>query len=269
MKAAQPDIEIPITRVAAAYTGGVALNTFAPARLGDVLKIGIARAGIHGSSVPTLAATVGLITAFDAVFGIIVVIAMWALGIFPALPTAPSLAVDLWHIGVAHPVVSVATIVGLAVGFMYARRHMSRRVRAFIEKVRAGFAVLHSPRRYLFTVIPYQMASWGVRIATAYVLLEAFHLNASPAAATAVIVVTGVASMAPTPGGVGAQQMLLVYLLHATTTTMSVVSFSIAMQAGITLVNVIVGMVAMMLVFKTVRPVGAMRTAVAFARSGH
>ena len=57
-----------------------------------------------------------------------------------------------------------------------------------------------------------------------------------------------------TPGGAGTQQLLIVVALQQVASAASALSFSIGMQVGITLVNTIVGVVAIMLVFGTMRP---------------
>jgi hypothetical protein len=62
-----------------------------------------------------------------------------------------------------------------------------------------------------------------------------------------------------TPSGVGTQQVMIVYLLHETVSTAHALAFSIGMQARITAVNTLIGLTAMMLIFRTVRPVAAVR----------
>src|SRR5688500_16341780 len=54
LRAAYPDRPVPLLGIAGAYAAGVALNSFTPARGGDLLKIALVRARIRGSSVPTI-----------------------------------------------------------------------------------------------------------------------------------------------------------------------------------------------------------------------
>jgi hypothetical protein len=62
-----------------------------------------------------------------------------------------------------------------------------------------------------------------------------------------------------TPGGVGTQQVLLVYVLHEVATTSQALSFSIGVQVGVTIVNTLVGILGAMLIFRTLRPLAAVR----------
>jgi NhaP-type Na+/H+ or K+/H+ antiporter len=64
-----------------------------------------------------------------------------------------------------------------------------------------------------------------------------------------------------TPGGAGTQQVLVAFALHGTVSTAAALSFSAGMQVGITAVNTLVGMAALMLIFRTLRPVEAVRAA--------
>ena len=81
------------------------------------------------------------------------------------------------------------------------------------------------------------------------------------------MVVGGASTAVPlTPGGAGTQQVMLAVALSQTASAAAVVSFSIAMQASITLVNALLGLAAAMAVCRTVRPVRAVQAALASAR---
>ena len=53
---------------------------------------------------------------------------------------------------------------------------------------------------------------------------------------------------------------MLAYALHQTVAAAAAVSFSLGMQAGITVVNALLGVAAAMVVFRTVRPLAAVRS---------
>ena len=55
--------------------------------------------------------------------------------------------------------------------------------------------------------------------------------------------------------------MLATYALQGAVSAATAVSFSLGMQVGLTVVNTTVGLVALMLLFRTVRPAGAIRSA--------
>ena len=88
---------------------------------------------------------------------------------------------------------------------------------AVVAKVTGGMAILGTPGRYIRIVVTMQVGAWASRIASAFFLLAAFSLPASPRLAMLVVVLGGLSTLVPaTPGGMGAQQLLLVYALQGT-----------------------------------------------------
>ena len=255
LRAAYPDRRVPLLGIAGAYAGGVAINAFTPARGGDLAKIALARTRIRGSSVPTIAASMGVVSLFDAVVGAVVIVLLAALGLIPglpALPAAPALVAD--HL--ALTAVAVAVLVGATV---FAGRRFAPRLRAAWADLKAGASILSSPRRYATEVVPVQLSAWACRIGAAYFLLAAFGVPATLTAAIIVVMAGGLSTLVPTPGGVGTQQVLLAYLLHATASTATIVSFSLGMQAAVTALNALIGALAAMFMLRTLRPVGLLR----------
>ena len=81
------------------------------------------------------------------------------------------------------------------------------------------------------------------------------------------MVVAGASTVVPlTPGGAGTQQVLLAVALSQTASAAAVVSFSLGDAGERHGVNALLGMAAAMAVCRTLRPVGAVRTALAGAR---
>jgi hypothetical protein len=97
-------------------------------------------------------------------------------------------------------------------------------------------------------------------------VLAAFGIRPTPSSAVLVLVAGGLSTAVPVPGGGGAQQVLVAYALHSTVSLSQAVSFSIGMQAGVALVNSLVGITALMLMFRTLTPAAALRSARAVAR---
>jgi len=258
LAAAYPAKRISPFTVGAAYAAGVALNAFAPARGGEALKIALLRMRIPGSSVPTIAAAGVLLTLFDAVIGASLIVTAWALGVVPALPTshAPSLALVTGHL---VPVAAGAAVLAVTVALV--ARPLARRARGIWQRVEQGGAILRTPTRYFRSVVTLQLAGWTCRIGVAFSLLAAFGLPATVPLAALVVIAGGLSTVVPTPGGAGTQQVLLVYALRQTATTAAALSFSVGMQVGITTVNTLIGLTAMMLMFRTLRPVAAVRAA--------
>ncbi|MFO7571106.1 MAG: lysylphosphatidylglycerol synthase transmembrane domain-containing protein [Gaiellaceae bacterium] len=247
---AYPGRRIPVRTMGIAYTVGVALNAFMPARGGELAKIAIVRSRIPGTTVPTIAGSMTVLLVLDAVVGGTLVLALWTTGSIPALPTPSALG----PLGIA-----LALAVAGALGLGYRLR--PELVRRTAARVAQGFAVLRTPGRYLATVVPFQLAAWGCRIGVVFLVLSAFNIDASLQMATLVVVLSGAATATPVPGGAGTQQVLATYALHGVVSVATAVSFSVGMQVGVTAVNTTVGLVALMILFRTARPLAAMSSA--------
>jgi len=122
-----------------------------------------------------------------------------------------------------------------------------------------GLAVLRAPTLYLRTVLPFQLAAWACRIGFVYLVFQAFRIDAGLETAALVVVLNGAATAVPVPGGAGSQQVLAMYALQGVISTAGAVSFSLGMQAGVTVTNTLVGLAATMILFRTLRPVAAVR----------
>ena len=258
LAAAYPERRISPWTVGGAYAAGVALNAFAPARGGEALKVALLRLRIPGSSVPTLVSAGVLLTVLDALIGSSLIAGALGLGLLPALPSPrlPSSAALT-----SHPLVVGAIVLALVAAAVLVAGPLSRRARGLWLHVEQGGAILRTPTRYLRNVVTLQLAGWACRTGVAFCLLAAFGLPATVPLALLVVVAGGLSTLVPTPGGAGTQQVLLVYALQQTATTAAALSFSVGMQIGITTVNTLIGLMAMMLMFRTLRPVAAVRAA--------
>jgi uncharacterized membrane protein YbhN (UPF0104 family) len=259
--AAYPGRRIPILSVGAAYAAGVAMNAFTPARGGELAKVLIARTRIPGSTAPTLAASLAVVLAADALIGGLLICSLWATGVLPALPAPPGL-------GAAQIIVPAVIVAGAAVAIAYRMR--PEPVRRLARRAALGVAVVRHPGRYACTVLPFQLAAWSCRIGVVFLVLGAFGIEASLQTAALVVVLNGASTIVPVPGGAGTQQVLATYALQGAVSAATAVSFSLGMQVGVTVVNTTVGLLAMMLLFRTFRPAGAVRSARALVgqRSG-
>jgi uncharacterized membrane protein YbhN (UPF0104 family) len=253
LAAAYPERRLRLLPVASAYATGVALNAVAPARGGDAAKVALARGVIPGSSVPTIAATVSVLALFDMVMATVLVLVVAAAGLVPLrLPSA-----TWWPLALA------ALVVGGAAAWVLARR-----ARSFWSRVRQGGAILRTPARYLRRVALVQSAAWACRVGVVLCLLAGFGLPASVPIAAVVMILCGASTLVPlTPGGAGTQQVMVALALSQTASAAAVVSFSVAMQAGVTVVNALLGLAGAMAAFRTLRPLAAMRGALAAARA--
>jgi glycosyltransferase 2 family protein len=260
--AAYPDRRVSLLGVSAAYVAGVALNGFLPARAGEVAKITLARLQVRGSSVVAIAAAGSVVLAFDGLLGAFLIALAWLTGALPAAPHLPAVLSVVRQ----QPLLGAGTAVTLGgLGWVVWRRLRSP-LRRMISEIRRGAAIWASPRRYLRTVVLLQLGAWFTRIAVAYSLLAAFGLPASFRLALLVVVLGGLSALVPaTPGGMGTQQLLLIYALHGTVAAATAVSFSIGMQITVTVTNTAAGIVAAMIVFRTLKPLAALTSV---ARAG-
>lgn len=250
--AAYPGRRIPVFTIGGAYAAGVAVNAFTPARGGELAKVLIARARIPGSTVPTLAATLTVVLVADALIGSVLLCALWAAGVLPVLPAVPgALALELL----------AALVAAGAFAVWLAYRLRPEAVRRLALRAAQGADILRRPGRYVCTVLPFQLAAWACRIGVVVFVLAAFGIEASLATAALVVVLNGASTLVPVPGGAGTQQVLATYALQGAGSSAAAVSFSLGMQAGVTTLNVVVGLVATMLLFRTARPTAAMRSA--------
>jgi uncharacterized membrane protein YbhN (UPF0104 family) len=255
--ASYPEVRIPRRTIVGAYLASVGVNAVVPARGGDLLRLYLVRHKVQETSYPTLGATLLVETLLDMVLagGILV----WALtiGVLPGLDVLPHLPQVDWSWPLRHK--KEALVIGavwLAVLILVAVIAV-RRVRAFKERVRLGFAILGRPSRYFRQVITWQLLSWAFRFASVYFFLEAFRVPATLHNALLVLVVQSLATLFPfTPGGVGTQQGLLVYVFDRAGTGIAgalLLSFSVGMYIATTVVNVVFGFGALFLMLRTFR----------------
>jgi uncharacterized membrane protein YbhN (UPF0104 family) len=208
--------------------------------------------------VATIAATLSVLVALDVAIGTIL---MLVVGLTGAVPLDFGGALD--RAATAAPIAAgVAGVVAVAVFLL------RRRLGTLVGRLRQGGAVLRTPARYVRAVALPQLAAWCCRVGVVLCLLAAFGLPATLALAVIVMVVAGASTVVPlTPGGAGTQQVMLAVALSQTASAAAVVSFSLAMQASVTLVNALLGVAAAMAMCRTLRPVRAVRLALAGARA--
>jgi len=253
--AAYPQERVRLARVFGSYAAGVGVNSIAPARGGDVLKLVLVKHGLAGSTYTTLAPTLLVETLFDGVLG--AALLAWALtqGVLPGLDVLPHLPTIDWSWPIDHP--KPALVIGAVWGAVIVLLAViwARKVRDFRERVRQGFAVLSTPRRYLTGVVSWQALSWAFRAASVWAFLDAFDVPATARNVALVMAVQSISTLLPfTPGGVGTQQGFLVYVFRDTSiSTTALVSFSVGMHIATTAFNVALGLLAMLLMTRTLR----------------
>lgn len=246
---------IPVLPVTCAYVAGAALNGFVPARGGEAAKVALVRARIPGSSIPTIAGSLSVVCLLDGVVSGSLLGMLWATGAAPSLPLPP--LPDMHQL-----VTLLAAAVALgAVVAAFASTRCSFRLRPLLSSIGAGLVVLRNPRAFVSGVLPLLLGAWACRIAVVYLALHAFQIHAGITTAALVAVLSGASAAVPVPGGGGSQQVFATYALHGSVSTASAMSFSFGLQLGVTALNTVVGLAAAMVMFRTLRPVAALRSA--------
>jgi uncharacterized membrane protein YbhN (UPF0104 family) len=251
--AAYPAGRLKLSSAFGAYMAGVGINAVVPARGGDAVKLYLVKHRIEGSTYATLAPTLVVETMLDFVIAGALIVWAMVIGALPTHQVYSRLPSVDWKFFLRH---EQATAIGIAVllvlgliGFIWARR----RVEGFWEHVRLGFAILSDRRRFFLGVIVPQAISWVFRVATLFFALEAFGVHASVHNALLAQVVDSLATLFPaTPGGAGTKQGLIVYLFHGQAISKSLLlAFSVGLNIAITVINLLLGLIAIALMAKT------------------
>lgn len=257
LRASYPDLVIPRRTVLGAYLAGVGVNAVVPARGGDLLKLYLVKHRVEDTTYPTLGATLIVETLFDTVFAGALLVWALLIGVLPGLDVLPHLPQVDWSWPFRHKrEAAVIGAVWLTVLILLLIIAFAR-VRSFKERVAQGFAVLRPFRRFVTQVCSWQALSWGFRLTSVYFFLKAFSVPATLHNAVLVLVVQSLATLFPfTPGGVGTQQGLLVYVFNRAGSGIQgslLLSFSVGMYIATTILNVVVGFVALFVMVGTVR----------------
>jgi uncharacterized membrane protein YbhN (UPF0104 family) len=258
LRASYPESRVPRRGVFGSYVAGVGVNSILPARGGDLLKLYLVKRRVENSTYPTLGATLIVETIYDSVLGAAILVWALVIGVLPSLHVQK---LDLpqidWTWPLRHPGPAIAIGVVWAVVTALLVVIGVRRVERFWARVRQGFAILRDRRRFLLGVVTWQTLSWLSRGAAVYWFLKAFHVPASAHNVLLVLAVQSISTLLPfTPGGVGTQQGLLLYVFGQTAAHIpktTVLSFSVGMYVAVTVLNVVLGFGAIFLMLRTLR----------------
>jgi glycosyltransferase 2 family protein len=251
LRASYPKQKVPYARIAAAYLAGAGLNSVIPARVGDAVKIFLAKRSIRRSTYPTVVSSFFVQSVFDTSAGILVFIYALTQGLLPKppeLPDLPAFDIAFWA---EHPSLLLFTITALGILAVVAFALLARRVEAFWDRVKQGAIVLAHPRVYLQTVASWQGLGWLFRFFSFWFFLDAFHIGGSFQNVMLVMSVQTVSTLLPlTPGGAGAQQALLVATLVGPG-PIAVLTYSVGQQIAVAAWTAILGALALIFVFRT------------------
>lgn len=252
--AAYPESRVSWPRLFGAYVAGTGVSSLLPARGGEAVKLYIAKHRVEGATYPTLAATVVLLTLFDAVVACCFIGWAIAIGALPAVRLLGHLPSFDFKWFFAHPRLGIAIGAGVLLVAIVLLVWGARRVEEFWRRVRQGFAALRPPRRYVRTVVVWQLLDWSMRLATVFFMLRAFDVPATAHNALLVQVSQSLATVLPiSPSGIGTEQGFLVYLFRDKLPTTLLLGFSVGMRVALSVVNVVVGFAAILIMLRTLR----------------
>jgi uncharacterized membrane protein YbhN (UPF0104 family) len=238
----------------AAYLAGVGVNAIVPARAGDVVRVVLAHRAIPSSSYTTIVSSTAVLVLVDSVLALGLFSFALTQGVLPSSDSLPGLpAFDFaWLFGhrLAAELVAVAAVLAAIVAVVLLRERWGD-VR---DRIGLAFAVFSPPRRYLRSVVPWQLADWGLRFATIWFFLGAFGIEQSLRNVALVQVTQSMATLLPiSPGGIGTEQAFLVVVFRDIAPQSAVLAFSVGVKLTLTVVNVALGFAALLLTLGTVR----------------
>jgi uncharacterized membrane protein YbhN (UPF0104 family) len=252
VQAAYPRTNVRWRSVYGSYVAGVGVNAIVPARGGDVLKLYLLKHRVEGSTYPTLGATLLVDTLFDTVIASALVAWALAFGFLPGLDVIPRLPPIDWLYLFQHPRLGLGVAAALLVLVLVGLTWGSRKAADFWRRVRQGFAIVREPRDYLRYVALWDAVDWCLRLASIVFFLRAFGLPGGAENVALVQTTMSLATALPfTPGGVGTEQALLVYVFQGEAPTSALLSFSIGVKIVLTVVNVVVGFLAIAVMLRT------------------
>jgi uncharacterized membrane protein YbhN (UPF0104 family) len=254
LSAAFPDRRVRLRSVVWSYLAGVGANVIAPFRGGDVVRVVAIRRELGNVSVTTIVSTLVAETAFGVVVVGLMVGATVGLGWLPPIVRLPDAKAFEFSFYARHFVLVGIAIGSLVVAVLLGAEWAMHHLRGFWLHVAAGMRILRSPGRFARVVAAPQLVDWALRVGTAYAMLAAFGIPTALRYAVLAVVIDSVSTALPfTPGGIGAQQGLLVFALSGVAASGQVLAFSIGAQAVIMAFNVLLGLIAIFVLFGHMR----------------
>jgi glycosyltransferase 2 family protein len=254
LAAAYPQERVRWLPIYGAYIAGVGVNAIFPARAGDVVRLTMAHRAVKGASYTTLVSSSAVLAIVDAACAI--ALFAWALtqNVLPGLDVLPSLPSFDFSWFFKHDRIGEIALLLLVFGLIALAVWIKEHVAEFRAHVGQAFTILHTPARWLRTVVLWQLADWGLRLTTIWFMLDAFGINQSLRNVLLVQATQSLATLLPvSPGGLGTEQAFLVYTLKGEAPRSALLAFSVGMRLTLTAVNVVLGFTAILLTLHTLR----------------
>ncbi len=239
----------PVYRVFSASMIGFTGNVLLPARLGELARVSVIDKHNHVGR-PLALTTLGITLLFDVLVlvGSFLMISIWVSNLFTA---------HRWTVSLLGVVALL--ILGSLVILQYKSQALrsllrpirwklphtlERRVTRYVELFRKGLSILRNG--YMIgKLLLLTIAAWSLEIVAEYLILRAFHIEASLLIAAMLVVVVNLSFAFPiTPGNVGVFQALSVVVLGAFgVTEVSALAYGIGAQGATFVLIVALGMI--------------------------
>ncbi len=254
LRAAYPRSRVPLLTVFGAYVAGVGVNSIAPGRAGDLVKLYLVRHRVPESRYATLAPTLVVETVFDAIVGAALLGWAFSIGVLPTHQVYSRLPTVDWKFLLRHEHATGIALLFVAAAVLIAVILFAEHGDELRARIRQGFAIFGDPPRLVLGVIVPQAASWVLRIAAIYYFLRAFDVHASIHNALLAQVVDSLSTLFPaTPGGAGTKQGLIVFLFAGEAVSKSLLlAFSVGMNIATVVLNLVLGLTALVLMARTI-----------------
>jgi uncharacterized membrane protein YbhN (UPF0104 family) len=191
----------PARQLVAAYSGGIALNSFLPAQAGTFAYFGMFRVIIVGSAFAGILAAGVVQNLFYGVIGTLNYVFL-----FLSRPDSESTAE---HQVTEDGGIKLVFLVLAAMLLLVVARFLWKRYHKVWDDAKAGAVILRRPRLYATRVLSLQVASYVARMGVNATFMSAFGIPVTIRNIFLIIAANSVSStFAVTPGGVGTQQAL-------------------------------------------------------------
>ncbi len=249
-----PEEQVPTRGILGAYAAGVGVNAILPARIGDVVKLLIARRQVPSAGYPALISSLVVLSLLDSLFATgFVAWATWD-GAMPGVDLALRHPGSAGHWIAIHPVLAGAGCFLALATLLAAIRVGARRLSALRTGFARGLLVLRDWRFLLRSVATWQGLGWALQLAAFWWFLRAFHLPFTIHGAAVVQSVQSLAIAVPiTPSGAGAEQALLILAFQGVASADAVMSFAVGMRVALIGFDALAGLAAILLVLRTLR----------------
>lgn len=253
LTAAYPDEPPKLRSTFGAYVAGVGVNSIAPARVGDAIKLYLIKHRIPESTYSTLTPTLLVETLFDLFVGIGLMLWALSLGVLPTHDVYSHLPSVDWGFFVRHEKWTAIGVAAVATAALLGFIIFLEKGEAFRARIGRGFRIVRTPSRFATRVVLPQAISWVLRLATIYYFLRAFAVHASVHNALLAMVVDSLATLFPaTPGGAGTKQGLIVFVFAGQTVSKAaLLAFSVGMNIAMVVFNVVLGAIALFAMART------------------